>query len=60
MRNAPPPLNGLLHLVVFTEAMARIISQRAGTDLFEVEALEPYPLDYRHCLNRVRGELDRK
>lgn len=40
-----------------TEAAAEIIAQAVGADLFEIETVEPYPLDYRACVEQSRQEL---
>ncbi|MDR1608833.1 MAG: hypothetical protein LBT38_10560 [Deltaproteobacteria bacterium] len=41
----------------FSEAAARIISQKLGADTLELEPYEPYPHDYAQCLERAKYEL---
>jgi flavodoxin len=44
----------------FTAAMAKIISQKLGAALYEIEPADPYPIEYGRCLARAQDELTRQ
>ncbi|SFM60119.1 Flavodoxin [Thermodesulforhabdus norvegica] len=42
-----------------TEAVARIIHEKVGGNIFRMVPANPYPYDYGECVKQAREELER-
>ena len=40
-----------------TETLAKYIQEKTGADIFEVEAIKPYPSDYNKCVEQAKEDI---
>lgn len=41
-----------------TETLAKYIQEQTGADLFRIEAVKPYPLDYNACVKAAKEDIE--
>lgn len=58
-RNGKNYVNGTIQELAIgnTEVAAKILKKLTGADLFKLELVNPYPLDYLKCVEQVKQDL---